>query len=181
MVRLRFSILINAPRERVWNIMIDDAGFREWTEPFMAGSHFVGTWDEGSKILFLAPGENGEAGMVSRIRANRRHEFISIEHLGVVDSGIEDTTSEAVKGWAGALEEYTLREVAGATELLVETDTAEEYREMFESTWPKALERLKDLAEKQGDSPVRERAEMKPRPVRRKGSAVKKRAGSTGR
>ncbi len=181
MVRLRFSILINAPRERVWNAMIDDAGYREWTEPFMAGSHFVGTWDEGSKILFLAPGENGEAGMVSRIRTNRPHEFISIEHLGVVDGGIEDTTSEAVKGWAGALEEYTLRDVAGATEVLIETDSNEEYREMFEATWPKALERLKDLAESRDDHPAEKKPESKPGLVRRKAVARKKRPASAGR
>ncbi|MGV7929371.1 MAG: SRPBCC domain-containing protein [Spirochaetota bacterium] len=181
MVRLRFSILINAARERVWNAMIDDAGYREWTEPFMAGSHFVGTWDEGSKILFLAPGENGEAGMVSRIRTNRPYEFISIEHLGMVDGGIEDTTSEAVKGWAGALEEYTLRDVAGATEVLIETDSNEEYREMFEATWPKALEKLKELAEKHDGIASEKKPKSKPRLVSRKGKAGKNRAGSAGR
>jgi hypothetical protein len=43
----------------------------------------------------------------------------------------EDTESEQVKSWADALENYTFRDLVGRTELLVEMDTAEEYREML--------------------------------------------------
>jgi uncharacterized protein YndB with AHSA1/START domain len=147
MKRLNFSVRIDAPKEKVWETMLADATFREWTAVWAEGSHYVGDWSEGSKILFLAPGEKGSSGMVSRIRANRPHEFISIEHLGVVEGGKEDTSSDAVAGWAGALENYTLREADGGTDVLIEMDSVEEYREMFETTWPKALEKLKELAE----------------------------------
>jgi hypothetical protein len=86
--------------------------------------------------------------MVSRIKENRRHEFISIEHLGIVQDGKEDTASEAVKGWAGALENYTFKGKGGATEVLVDMDINEEYKEMFENMWPMALQKLKELSEK---------------------------------
>lgn len=62
--------------------MLNDESYREWTRAFTEGSHYKGSWEEGSKILFLDP--NG-AGMVSRIAKNDLYEFISIEHLGFVD------------------------------------------------------------------------------------------------
>lgn len=86
--------------------------------------------------------------MVSRIKENRLYEYISIEHLGVVNDGKEDTTSEAVKQWAGSLENYTLKESKGKTELLVDMDINDDYKEMFEGMWPKALQKLKEVAEK---------------------------------
>lgn len=149
MQKLKFSIEINAPKEKVWDTMLDDKTYRIWTEAFMPGSHYVGNWNRGSKILFLAPDEEGKlGGMVSRIKENKKYDFISIEHLGVFSDGKEDTTSDAVKPWAGALENYTFRENNGATEILVEMDSNEDYAEMFEGMWPNALQKLKELAEK---------------------------------
>ena len=113
MDKLNFSIIINAPKEKVWNTMLDDKTYRIWTEAFSPGSHYVGTWDKGSKILFLGPNEKGiMGGMVSRIKENRLFEYISIEHLGIVHDGVEDTTSDAVKQWAGSLENYTFRKIS---------------------------------------------------------------------
>lgn len=149
MKKLHFSINIDAPKEKVWNTMLEDSTYREWTEEFSKGSYYVGDWSEGSKILFLGPGQNGEmGGMVSRIKENRQHEFVSIEHLGIIKDGKEDLTSDEVTKWAGALENYTLKDSAGKTELLIELDINEEYKEMMENMWPKALQKLKDIAEK---------------------------------
>jgi uncharacterized protein YndB with AHSA1/START domain len=150
MHKLHFSIAINAPTAKVWSTMLDDATYRVWTEAFTSGSHYVGDWSKGSKILFLGPDPNtGKlGGMVSRIAENRLHEYISIEHLGMVQDGMEDTTSEAVKAWSGAQENYTFKERNGNTEVLVDIDITEDWKEMFESAWPKALQKLKELAEK---------------------------------
>lgn len=151
MQKLHFSIVINAPKEKVWHTMLDDKPYREWTKAFNEGSYYKGSWDKGSRILFLGPdpktGEEG--GMVSRIAENKPYEFISIEHLGELHKGKEDTTSDKVKGWAGGHENYTFREIDGKTEVLVDADTVEEYKEMFEKMWPKALQKLKEIAEKQ--------------------------------
>lgn len=150
MQKLNFSFTINAPKEKVWNTMLEDKTYRIWTEPFNPGSYYKGDWSKGSKIIFLGPDpETGkEGGMVSRIAENKLYEFISIEHLGIINDGVEDTTSEEVKKWTPAFENYTFKEKNGKTELLVETDINEEYKEMFESMWPKALQKLKELAEK---------------------------------
>ena len=61
--------------------------------------------------------------------------------------GVEDTTIESVKVWAGALENYTFMDKEGKTELVVEMHINEEFKEMFEGMWPKALQKLKSLCE----------------------------------
>ncbi len=152
MERLHYSITIKAPVARVWDTMLEEESYKEWTEVFAPGSHYVGSWEQGSKILFLAPGEdNSQGGMVSRIKENRKHDFISIEHLGVFENGEEDTSSKKVQEWAGVLENYTFKEKDGTTELLIDMDIEEDYKEMFDEMWPKALEKLKRLAEGAAD------------------------------
>lgn len=150
MQKQRHAVTINAPREKVWKTMLEDATYRQWTSAFNPGSYYEGSWEKGSEIRFLGPDpETGKSGgMYARISENRPYEFVSIEHLGVIEDGVVDTTSEAVKKWTPAHENYTFNDTGAATELVVETDTEEEWAEMFEELWPKALQQLKALAEK---------------------------------
>ena len=144
MEKQEFKIAIDAPREKVWNVLWADDSYPAWTAPFTEGSHAVTDWKKGSKVLF----HDGKGdGMVSTIIENIPNEFMSIKHLGEVKNGIEDTASEKVKQWAGAMENYTLTEVDGKTELNVDMDIAEEYKDYFLTTWPKALQKVKQLAE----------------------------------
>jgi L-rhamnose mutarotase len=149
MQKLYYSIEINAPKEKVWNTMLEDKTYREWTKVFNEISYYEGTWEKGSKMLFLGPdSKTGEiGGMVSRIVENKPYEYISIEHVGIIKDGVEDTTSEEATKWTPAFENYTLKEMDGKTEVLVELDSAEEYVKMFEEMWPKGLEKLKELSE----------------------------------
>ncbi|MES2773121.1 MAG: SRPBCC domain-containing protein [Bacteroidota bacterium] len=145
MEKMTFSTSINAPKEKVWETLWDDASYRQWTLPFCDGSYLVtDDYKEGSKILFMAPDNNG---MVSKVAANRPNEFMSFEHQGEVKNGVEDTTSDAVKAWAGAHENYTLSETDGATELLAEVDITDDFKGYFEKIFPLALENVKALAE----------------------------------
>jgi len=149
--KIHFSITINAPKDKVWDTMLQDATYRQWVAAFNpnGSSWYEGDWKQGSKILFLGAGENGRVeGMVSRIKEARPHDFVSIEHLGVVQDGKEDTTSDTAKQFAPALENYTFIDKNGATEVQVEMDTVEEHRQMFEASWPKALQQLRQLAER---------------------------------
>lgn len=149
MQRIRFSTTINAPRKKVWDTMLQDATYRVWTSAFNPkGSWYEGDWSRNSKIRFVGPDEHGNlGGMVSQIKENRPYEYISIEHIGLIQDGKEDTTSEAVKKWTPAFENYTFNARDGATELLVEMDIDEDHKTMFEDMWPKALQTLKQLAE----------------------------------
>ena len=130
--------------------MLDDKPYREWTSAFNPGSYYKGEWSKGSKILFLGPDpESGqEGGMVSRIAENKQYEYISIEHLGIVHHGVEDTTSDEAKKWAPAFENYTFTEKGGKTEVLVDMDVDEKEAETFDKMWPQALKKLKEIAER---------------------------------
>jgi uncharacterized protein YndB with AHSA1/START domain len=148
MQKINFTIHINAPREKVWHTMLDQETYRQWTTAFDPSSRYEGSWEQGAEIKFVGTGADGkEGGMYSRVKESRPPEFISIEHLGMIENGVIDTTSDKVKAWTPAHENYTFNEVAGGTELLVEVDVADEYKEMFNEMWPKALQDLKKLAE----------------------------------
>ena len=142
MNRLHFSIVIKAPAERVWRILWDDPTYRDWTSVFAEGSYAVSDWNEGSKIQFLDP--TADSGMSSIIVKKTPNEFMSFKHLAEIKSGVEQPPA----AWSGALENYTLKEHDGATTLTVDLDAPEEFRAMFEDSFPKALSRVKTLAEK---------------------------------
>lgn len=146
---LHFSIQINAPREVVWQAMLEKESYHVWTRPFSEGSYYEGSWEQGSEIRFLGPNPDGtgEGGMFSRIKENRPHQFISIEHLGMISNGVVDTTSEEVKKWVPAFENYTFNEKNEGTELLVDINITQEYQDMFKEMWPKALQSLKEYVE----------------------------------
>ena len=145
MQKINFSTDINAPKEKVWEVLWNEASYRTWTQPFAEGSHVVtDNWKEGSKVLFL---DGRGMGMVSVVASNKPNEFMSFKHLGEVKDGVEDTSSEKVSGWAGATENYFLKEAGGKTQLKVEMDITDEFKDMFSKIWPKALEQVKTLCE----------------------------------
>jgi hypothetical protein len=153
MEKQEFRITIDAPKEKVWQTLWDKTTYSAWTAPFLEGTTHEGSgstfetdnWKKGSKVLFTDGKGNG---MVSRVDENIPNKFMSFKHLGEVRNGVEDTTSEKVKDWAGAIESYTLKENDGKTEVIVDMDINEEFAEMFKNIWPKALKSLKELAEK---------------------------------
>ncbi len=144
MKRLAFDILIQAPREIVWEVMLTPETYKDWTAALTEGSYYEGSWNQGESIRFMAPGGSG---VVSVIAENRLYEYISIKHLGMIKDGIVDTESESVRSWAPAYENYTFLQTGGATELKVETDTTEDSEAHLAAIWPRALDRLKALCE----------------------------------
>lgn len=150
------SIVINARPEIVWETVVDPRKYEEWTRPFAEDSYFEGGWNQGDSIHFLSKNPDGKAeGMAAEIAESRYPEFISIRHIGLVSDGEVDTTSDEAKSWAPAYENYTLEKVAeDQTKFTVDVDTEDEYLEMFENMWPKALELVKDISEKAKLKPI---------------------------
>ncbi len=145
---LHFETRIDAPAVRVYETMLDDQHYREWTKPFNPTSRFIGKWEKGSKIHFLGTGENGEeGGMVSFIKENLHGKFVSIAHAGILHKGEEVFDGPDVDKWKGFLENYTFKEISGTTLLSIDTDTPPEYVDYFLETWPIALQVLKEICE----------------------------------
>lgn len=148
MKKLHYEIQIDAPAAEVYKTMLDLETYKIWTAEFGPTSRYEGSWDEGSKILFLADDEHGKVqGMVSRIRVNKPNEFLSIEHLGVVEDGVEKDVDEKSNSFSGALEEYTFIQNESGTLLKVYIDTLTEWEKFFDDAWPRALNKLKTLSE----------------------------------
>lgn len=141
---IQFTTTINAPVPTVWRLIIGPESYKRWTSAFMEGSYFEGSWEQGSKIKFLAPPGDG---MVAEIAQNREHEFISIRHLGHIADGVEDTTSESVRAWAPAYENYTFISVPEGTKLVIDMSVPSEWEQYMSEAWPKALALLKQMSE----------------------------------
>lgn len=145
MVNLHYSTQINAPRAKVWEVMLADATYREWASVFMPGSHYQGDWSEGSKMLFLGPGSEGEkeGGMSAMVKENRPQEFLSLEYHAEIRNGVE------VPMEGNGFENYALEDQEGGTEVSIDLlNLPDEYADMFNDSWPKALEKLKEIAER---------------------------------
>lgn len=145
MKKLEFSTTINASPLKVWDIITGKDTYNQWTATFAEGSSAETDWKKGSKALFT---DGKGSGMVSEIVESIPGQFLSIHHLGEVKDGVEDPTTYQGEEWGSALENYTLKEVDGKTHWLVEMDMNEEYVQYMEDTWPLALAKVKELAEK---------------------------------
>jgi hypothetical protein len=146
--KLHFEIAIQASPEKVYQRLIDDQFYRQWTEPFYPGSFYKGSWDKNSRIQFLAVDEDGQLqGMFSRIDENIPNRYISIEHLGIISNGEEVTSGPEVDPWKGAHEIYTLEKADNYTKFIVDVDSIDIMEKFMLETWPKALDRLKEICE----------------------------------
>ena len=123
MEKLQFKESIQAPASRVYDLMLgisSKSTYEQWTAAFNPTSTFEGSWEKGSKILFLGVDEKGEkGGMVSRIAENIPNQFVSINHYGLLKGEEEITEGPEVEKWANGFENYTFEENNGTQPLLL--------------------------------------------------------------
>ena len=152
MEKLQFKVNIQAPVNRVYALMLgidDKSTYKQWTSLFNPTSTYEGSWGKGDKILFVGVDEKGErGGMVSRIVENIPGRFVSIQHYGVLAADKEVTEGPEVEKWANGFENYTFEENNGITILTVDLDTTEDFVDYMNQTYPKALNKLKEICEK---------------------------------
>ena len=147
MKKLNYQIDIQAPKEKVFENMIGKDTFKQWTAEFNPTSDFEGSWNKGDKILFTGEHEGKRGGMVAEIAENIPNAYISIRHLGVLEGDKEIMSRPEVEGWAGALENYSFEENNGVTTVKVDVDTNGDHIDYFNESWPKALNKLKEIIE----------------------------------
>ncbi|MEO0045565.1 MAG: hypothetical protein RL705_756 [Bacteroidota bacterium] len=144
MIRQIFSIDINASKEKVWYSLWDDENYEVWVSVFCEGSYAISDWNQGSKIYFLD--QNG-SGMNSEIAINKPFETMLFRHLGELKEYSELPETDLTKAWSGAEERYDLKENNSITTVMVAIDLVEKYLDYFNDAFPKALEKLKSIAE----------------------------------
>lgn len=151
MKKLQFKISIASPVSKVFDLMLglsNKSTYEAWTALFNPTSSFEGTWENGSKMLFIGIDENGEkGGIISKVAENIPNQFVSLHHYGLYKAGEEITDGPEVEKWANGYENYTFEDNKGSTSLIVDIDVTEEYESYFNNTYPTALNKLKEICE----------------------------------
>ena len=146
--RLHFEIDIHASPEKVYETMIGEKAFSEWTAEFNPTSHFKGSWNKGSKIHFIGTDKDGSTGgMAGLIRENIPNKFVSVEYYAVIKNDEEIKSGPEAEAWAGGIENYFFTDLGGTTRVSVDADANLEFKNYFLETWPKALNKLKSICE----------------------------------
>jgi uncharacterized protein YndB with AHSA1/START domain len=143
MKELQFQVEINAAKERVWETLWQDETFRQWASIIDPETYMAGDLKEGNEIQFISAANGyGVTSLVEKLTAN---EFLLLRHRADTQGGGKQ---EREKEWTGGKESYLLAEKNGTTTLTVAFDVPTELEEYFKVNYPKALERVKELAER---------------------------------
>ncbi len=143
MQKQQYSIEIKAPKERVWSTIWRDKTFRDWASIIDEGTYMVGEMKEGNKVQIISSVSG--YGVISLVEKLTPNEFVSFRQVAdTKDSGERERENE----WTGGTESYSLAEHDGVTTLTVNIDVPPGQEETFKVRFPKALERIKILAEK---------------------------------
>ncbi|QSX09476.1 hypothetical protein J0B03_05275 [Alkalibacter rhizosphaerae] len=143
MKRIQFLVEISAPREKVWATLWEDDTFRDWSSIIDEGTYMDGALEEGNEIQFISSVNGyGVRSLVEKLDPNA---FMRFRHRADTK---ESGEQEREKEWSGGTESYALSEKNGITILDINMDVPLEQVETFEVRIPKALARIKLLAEK---------------------------------
>lgn len=142
MKKLQFSVDIAATKEKVWSTLWQDETFRDWANIIDEGTYMEGELKEGNEIQFISS-VNGY-GVTSLVEKLVPGEFLLLRHHADTQ---EVGKQEREKQWTGGTESYSLVEKDGTTTVAVAFDVPLELEEYFDVNYPRALERVRVLAE----------------------------------
>lgn len=141
METIKKSVTIAAPKEKVWEILINEP-FRDiWISEFSENSQVGGEYKTGADIIFLdATGE----GLKSKVTALKEYELIKLENIASFKNGIEKNVEDA---WKGTGDTYMLSDINGDTILKIESSVPGHDAQLFSNLWTKALHKIKEISE----------------------------------
>jgi hypothetical protein len=146
MKKIAYQISIAAPKQKVWDTMLQPDTYQEWTGAGWPGSFYKGTWTQGETIDFISVDGSGTRALVEElIYGNAIHS----QHVAILLAGGEpDTGSDLAKSWVGTTESYGFTESDGVTSLTVDIQAEPQWEKMFNDGFPKALNKLKEICER---------------------------------
>lgn len=138
MTNLQYKIILNNNVEYLFDKLFDEAFYNDWSKAFDAGSKIVGTVAQGEEILFADSDNNGMLATVSEYQVNKLIEFRFIsEIMGGVHKKYEDDSY---------FERYKFTNLQDEMVMLdIELNIDDEYVELFEDLWAKAIVLIHDL------------------------------------
>lgn len=142
MKELQFSIEIHTTKEKVWDVLWRDETFRQWADIIDPGTYMVGELQESAEVQFLSGNGYGVTSFVEKVSPN---EFLRLLHQADTQDNGE---REREKEWSGGAESYALVEKDGVTTLTATFDVPPTQEGYFAATYPKALKKIKELAER---------------------------------
>ena len=150
MKSLNNSIQIQAPAEKVWQVLWNSSTNRQWASAFGKGMFYKSNWQEGSRTFLVNDEGTGGFGEVEKIIPNQ---LMRIREKGWVLNWKEldpdytvDINGKKLK-WEAGIGEYRLIEKDGITELQYFMELGENWAEILEPVFPKALKLVKEIAE----------------------------------
>lgn len=141
MKKLAFSVDIFATKAKVWEVLWGDDSLREWADLIDPGTYMVGKLVEGSEIKFISAEGYGVTSFVEEVTP---YDFVLFRHKADTQAGGTESRDDQ---WTGGVETYTLSHKEGVTKLVIAFDAPEELVEIMADSYPKALGRIKRLAE----------------------------------
>ena len=139
---MHFEIAIQAPKETVWKILWEDRTLRQWAGIIDPGTYMLGELEEGKEVQFNSEEGYGVTSFVEKLIPN---EYVLLKHMAdTKDYGNDDREDQ----WIGGNESYTLNETDGVTALKLQFDVPEELEVAMSMSYPKALNKVKELSEK---------------------------------
>jgi uncharacterized protein YndB with AHSA1/START domain len=140
LIRRNYNIFIKSTPENLWHKMLDSESYKYWTQEFEPTSCYSGKLELGEEIQFLSIDGSG---MLVKVAKYEKYIIIGFEIIGFVDNGNKILNQEIPNG----VEEYYFEPAENGTELKIIVDTTPDYDEDMNKMWPKALLKLKELAE----------------------------------
>lgn len=147
MIETKYSIVVNASREKVWSVLWNDQTFRDWANLIDEGTFMKGELKEGCEVEYISS-INGY-GVTSFVEKLILGEYIKLKHLAdTKENGTENREEE----WTGGTESYQLTEGTSSTgdiltELSIVMDIPENLVDYFNEVYPKVMHRIKELSE----------------------------------
>ncbi len=124
--------------------MWEPENYKLWISPFGEGSHYkTDQFSKGAKIHFLTP--QGE-GMNCNILEIEKHKKVVFEYMSAIKS-FKEIPFDPEYDWTGARESYSLQKIQNGIKLTIQIDTDPIHIDFMNSTFPKAMQLLKQLSE----------------------------------
>ena len=142
-----YSTEINKPREFVFDKIIDQSVYADWTKAWGGDMTFVGDWKEGTNVTLMDKKRGGTKVLIEEFKPG---EYIRAKHIAMVNSdNIEiELTDDNMRKWIGSVDEYYFEEESDYKTTLKMVLTVDEvFQQMYDDTWPKALQFFKEVCE----------------------------------